>query len=216
MKHSEVCVVNAYGITVKKMCASCAMKEVENDGERVCQKMGLKVKQQFCCRHWQMSDGLNDDKLIRQIVVSGQNRNCIIINESEGELHTRTYLVWTEKGRKFIHRMCKTEEIMIPFLLSVEVTNQRHYFGAMAENYFDNKLKDASVNVQRKQKTYEAFDRLPEEFTIEDVVRCFNLGSSASARKKVTRLCRDHLIEKISEEKSGQKALFQKTGNIML
>ena len=26
----------------------------------------------------------------------------------------------------------------------------RHYFGAMAEAYFDNKLKDASVNVQRK------------------------------------------------------------------
>ncbi len=60
MKHSEVCVVNAYGITVKKMCASCAMKEVQNDGERVCQKMGLKVKQQFCCRHWQMSDGLKN------------------------------------------------------------------------------------------------------------------------------------------------------------
>ena len=44
--------------------------------------------------------------------------------DSEGELHTRTYLVWTEKGRKFIHRMCKKEEIMIPFLLSVEVTNE--------------------------------------------------------------------------------------------
>ena len=44
--------------------------------------------------------------------------------DSEGELHTSTYLVWTEKGRKFIHRMCKTEEIMIPFLLSVEVTNE--------------------------------------------------------------------------------------------
>ena len=59
MKHSEVR-VNAYGITVKKMCASCAMKEVQNDGERVCQKMGLKVNQQFCCRHWQMRDGLKN------------------------------------------------------------------------------------------------------------------------------------------------------------
>ena len=101
-------------------------------------------------------------------------------------------------------------------IVNIQYACQRHYFGAMAENYFDNKLKDASVNVQRKQKTFEAFDRLPDEFTIEDVVRCFNLGSSASARKKVTRLCRDHLIEKISEEKGGQKALFQKTGNIML
>ena len=23
--------------------------------------------------------------------------------DSDGELHTRTYLVWTERGRKFIH-----------------------------------------------------------------------------------------------------------------
>ena len=59
MKYSEVS-VNAYGITVKKMCASCAMREVHYDGKRICQKMGLKVKQQFCCRHWQMSDGLKN------------------------------------------------------------------------------------------------------------------------------------------------------------
>ena len=113
----------------------------------------------------------------------------------------------------------ETDEVdwrLAELITNIQYACQRHYFGAMAENYFDNKLKDASVNVQRRQKTYEAFDRLPDEFTIEDVVRCFNLGSEASARKKVTRLCRDHLIEKISEEKGGQKALFQKTGTIML
>ena len=79
MKHSEVCVVNAYGITVKKMCASCAMKEVQNDGERVCQKMGLKVKQQFCCRHWQMSDGLKNAGLQNGGVVRQRGTQEIII-----------------------------------------------------------------------------------------------------------------------------------------
>jgi phage antirepressor YoqD-like protein len=44
--------------------------------------------------------------------------------DAEGEMHTRTYLVWTERGRKMIHRMCKTEEIMIPFLLSVEINEE--------------------------------------------------------------------------------------------
>ena len=113
----------------------------------------------------------------------------------------------------------ETDEVdwrLAELITNIQFACQRHYFGAMAEAYFDNQLKDASVNVQRKQKTLEAFDRLPDEFTIEDVVRCFNLGSSASARKKVTRLYRDHLIEKISEEKGGQKALFHKTGTIML
>ena len=101
-------------------------------------------------------------------------------------------------------------------ITNIQYACQRHYFGAMAEAYFDNKLKDASVNVQRRQKTIETFNRLPEEFTIEDVIRCFNLGSDASARKKVTRLQRDHLIEKIGEEKGHQKALYRKTGTIML
>ena len=113
----------------------------------------------------------------------------------------------------------ETDEVdwkLAELIVNIQYACQRHYFGAMAENYFDNKLKDASVNVQRKQKTLEAFDRLPDEFTIEDVVRCFNLGSAASARKKVTRLYRDHLITKASEEKGGQKALFHKTGTIML
>ena len=37
--------------------------------------------------------------------------------DAEGELHTRTYLVWTEKGRRFIHRICQDEKVMIPFIL---------------------------------------------------------------------------------------------------
>ena len=36
--------------------------------------------------------------------------------DSEGTMRTRSYLVWTERGRKMIHQMAKTEEIMIPFV----------------------------------------------------------------------------------------------------
>lgn len=78
MKHSEVS-VNAYGITVKKMCASCQFKEVENDGERTCQKMQLKVRQQFCCRQWQMSDGLKNAGLQTGGVVRLRGTREIII-----------------------------------------------------------------------------------------------------------------------------------------
>ena len=41
--------------------------------------------------------------------------------DAEGDHYTRTYLVWTERGRKFIHRIVKTEEITIPFVLTVDV-----------------------------------------------------------------------------------------------
>ena len=35
--------------------------------------------------------------------------------DHDGEMHTRTYLVWTERGRRFIHRIVKTDETIIPF-----------------------------------------------------------------------------------------------------
>jgi len=59
MKYQEVC-LNAYHISVKKMCASCTYKDITNDGERVCKKMQLKVRQQFLCCNWQMSDSLKN------------------------------------------------------------------------------------------------------------------------------------------------------------
>ena len=78
MKHSEIS-VNAYGITVKKMCASCQFKEVLNDGERVCKKMQLKVRQQFVCRHWKMCDGLKNAGLQNGGVVRLKGTQEIII-----------------------------------------------------------------------------------------------------------------------------------------
>ena len=78
MKHSEVS-VNAYGITVKKMCASCTHKDIMNDGERVCKKMQLKVRQQFCCRYWQMSDGLKNAGLQNHGVVRQRGTLEIVI-----------------------------------------------------------------------------------------------------------------------------------------
>ena len=113
----------------------------------------------------------------------------------------------------------ETDEVdwkLAELIVNIQYACQRHYFGAMAENYFDNKLKDASVNVQRRQKTFEAFERLPEEFANEDVMRCFNLSSASSARGKISRLIRDHLVEKIREERGTVPALYHKTGTIIL
>ena len=115
----------------------------------------------------------------------------------------------------------ETDEVdwrLAELIVNMQYACQRHYFGAMAENYFDNKEKEASVNVQRRGKTVESFNRLPDEFTIEDVVRCFNLSSEGAARMKITRLQSDHLIEKLGDgRKAGtSKSSYRKTGNLML
>ena len=103
-------------------------------------------------------------------------------------------------------------------IVNIQYACQRHYFGAMAEAYFDNKLKDASVNVQRRQKTFEGFARLPEAFNCEDVMRCFNLSSEGAARMKIKRLLSDHLIEKQGDgrQAGASRSSYRKTGNIML
>ena len=112
----------------------------------------------------------------------------------------------------------ETDWKLAELIVNIQYACQRHYFGAMAEAYFDNKLKDASVNVQRRQKTYDAFSRLPEEFTAEDIQRCFQLANLPAARSRAKRLMDDRLAEKIGETKEGNvyKAIYRKTGVLML
>ena len=50
--------MNAYRVRVKKCCASCGLKEVDNDGNRICTGMQLKVSQKFVCPKWRMSYAL--------------------------------------------------------------------------------------------------------------------------------------------------------------
>ena len=114
----------------------------------------------------------------------------------------------------------ETDEVdwrLAELIVNIQYACQRHYFGAMAEAYFDNKLKDASVNTRRQQKTIEAFNRLPEEFTVDDVMRCFSLSNDTVARVKISRLTKDHLVEKAGDfvENGTTKAVFRKTGKVM-
>jgi hypothetical protein len=112
----------------------------------------------------------------------------------------------------------ETDWKLAELIVNIQYACQRYYFGGMAEAYFDNKSRDASVNLQRKQKTFEGFARLPEEFTIEDVMRCFNLGNFPSARCKANRLLSDHLIVKISDGRANLNGLtvYRKTGTTMM
>jgi hypothetical protein len=103
-------------------------------------------------------------------------------------------------------------------IVNIQYACQRHYFGAMAEAYFDNKNREASANIRHSPKTIEAFNRLPEEFTTKDVMRCFGLSSDGAVRSKTRRLLSDHLIEKVSDGRGTTTGLsiFRKTGVQML
>ena len=112
----------------------------------------------------------------------------------------------------------ETDWRLAELIVNIQYACQRHYFGAMAEAYFDNKLKDAAANVQRRQKTIEGFNRLPEEYTIDDVMRCFVMNSISAARSRAFRLMKDGLAEKSGEyvENGTTKAKYKKTGRVAL
>ena len=115
----------------------------------------------------------------------------------------------------------ETDEVdwqLAELIVTIQYACQRHYFGAMAEKYFDDKTRDAAAKVQRRQKTIEGFNRLPEEFTIDDVMRYFSMPSINAARMRTHRLVKDGLAEKAADyvENSTTKAKYRKTGRVAL
>ena len=158
------------------------------------------------------NDSKADEMLLKRCAYHGLNFSApFIVMRHWGELH--------QEG-EFWCGVFETDEVdwkLAELIVNIQYACQRHYFGAMAETYFDNKLRDASVNIRRQQKTIEAFQRLPEEFTVEDAMRCFSLANDVVARVKISRLVKDHLVEKAGEfiENGTTKAVFKKTGLAM-
>ena len=115
----------------------------------------------------------------------------------------------------------ETDEVdwqLAELLVNIQFACQRHFFGNLAEKYFDCQEHEASVNVKRQQKSILAFERLPEEFTNEDVMRCFNLCSDSATRMRIKRLTDDHLVEQMGtfKENGTTKSRYRKTGVFML
>ena len=112
----------------------------------------------------------------------------------------------------------ETDWRLAELIVNIQYACQRHYFGAMAEAYFDNKNREACVNVRRQPKTVEAFNRLPALFGQEDVMRCFNLASIGAVKSKMFRLISDGLVSKVSDSRNTDSSMtvYRKTGKRMI
>ena len=121
---------------------------------------------------------------------------------------------------EYWHGEFETDEIdwkLAELIVNMQYACQRHYFLGMAEKYFDDQQREISINSHRNSKTIESFDRLPDEFVVEDVMTCFALSNMAVARVRVNRLVKDGLVERVGEflEGGNNKAVFKKTGKVM-
>ena len=111
----------------------------------------------------------------------------------------------------------ETDEVdwkLAELIVNIQYACQCHYFLAMAEKYFDDQMRDVLTTTHRRQKTYDGFNRLPEEFAVDDVMTCFAISNPTVARVKISRLMKDHLIEKTDEfvDNGTTKAIYRKVG----
>ena len=147
------------------------------------------------------NDSKADEMLLKRCAYHGLNFSAPFIVMRHWEQMKRDGAFWCGAF--------ETDEVdwrLAELMTNIQYACQRHYFGALAEAYFDNKLKDASVNVMRRQKTLEGF------FTAEDVMRIYKLSSTGSARMKISRFQKDHIVEKMGTVKGLAK--YRKIGKM--
>ena len=134
-----------------------------------------------------------DEMLLKRCAYHGINYSApFIVMRHWGDLH--------QEGEYWCGEF-ETDEIddkLAELIVNIQFACQRHYFGSLAEKYFDDKLRDASTNRRHRQRTIEEYNKLPDEFSIDDVARIFQINIY-TARTRVRRLVEDDAIEKCGE-----------------
>jgi len=100
-----------------------------------------------------------------------------------------------------------TDWKLCELIARIQYDTQQHFFGVMAEKYFDDMNNDVQITGKRhQQKSVDGYNRLPEVFCVEDVIRCFGYQNEPAAFMKIKRLLDGKMI-KIEEEfvKDGHK-----------
>ena len=140
------------------------------------------------------NDSKADEMLLKRCAYHGINYSApFIVMRHWGELH--------QEGEFWCGEF-ETDEIddrLAELIVNMQFACQRHFFGSLAEKYFDDKLRDASCAHRHHQKTIDGYNRLSNEFTTDDLMRCFNLKGKDAIRMRAKRMEQDGTIEKVGE-----------------
>ena len=81
-----------------------------------------------------------------------------------------------------------TDWRLCELIARIQYAMQQHFFGTLAEKYFDDMNNDVQFSGKRHQsKSIEGYNRLPEVFTKDDIKRCFGKDSAPYVCMKCTR-----------------------------
>ena len=97
-----------------------------------------------------------------------------------------------------------TDWKLCELIARIQYATQQHFFGVMAEKYFDDMNNDVQITGKRhQQRSVDGYNKLPDLFTKEDVIRCFGYEKESSVRGKIKRLIDCGMVEKLEEEENG-------------
>ena len=103
-----------------------------------------------------------------------------------------------------------TDWKLCELIARIQYATQRHFFGVMAEKYFDDMNSDVQISgIRHQKKSVEGYNRLPEVFTIDDVKICFGYDNYNTAKSKIRRLLEAGEVERSSDNR------FKKKNQIM-
>ena len=104
----------------------------------------------------------------------------------------RHWKEWTEN---------KTFEIddkdreLCTLVMEIQHYFQLHYFGNMAQAYFDNSERDDDTNRRRASKYDLCYEQLPQTFTVQDVENVYGISNEA-AKATASRLAKNGNVER--------------------
>ena len=161
-----------------------------------------------------MADCEEDDNEANELMLKRVAYHAI--NYSAPFIDARHWDKMKQKGSYWVgeYETDETDWKLCELIARIQYATQQHFFGVLAEKYFDDMNNDVQFTGKRHyQKSVDGYNRLPDVFTKEDVVRCFGYENDNSVRTKLARLVNNHLVEKIQD--GDNKGKYQKLSKIL-
>ena len=139
------------------------------------------------------------------------------INYSAPFIDARHWDKMKQKGSYWMgeYETDETDWKLCELIARIQYATQQHFFGVIAEKYFDDMNNDVQFTGKRhQQKSVDGYNRLPTEFSIEDVMKCFGYDRMNSAEVKLKRLKDYGAVEKIGVVDG--KTKYRKKNEMML
>ena len=162
-----------------------------------------------------MADCEEDDNEANELMLKRVAYHAI--NYSAPFIDARHWDKMKQKGSYWMgeYETDETDWKLCELIARIQYATQQHFFGVLAEKYFDDMNNDVQFTGKRhQQKSVDGYNRLPDVFAKEDVMKCFGYDRMNSAEVKLKRLKDYGAVEKIGVVDG--KTKYRKKNEMML